>query len=177
MKEINLELFNIINTVDNAQVFVDTYKEAAMSVEKDTGLNFIAILAAAAIESGWGLKAIENNFFGIKSNQEGKRHLMTTTEILWTDNAKFPEVITKRKRSDGRYEYKVKDWFKSYTSPEDSFKDYADFFVRNPRYNEAWKFRYEYDSFFEEIAKAGYATAPNYATSLKAVAKSVIRRL
>lgn len=177
MKEINFELFEALSIQDNAKLFVDQYKEAAMSIEVETGLNFIAILTAAAIESGWGLKAIGNNFFGIKSTQEGKRHLMTTTEILWSANAKFPEIISKRKRSDGSYEYKVKDWFRSYDSPEESFKDYADFFVKNPRYSEAWKFRYEYARFFEEIAKAGYATAPDYADKLKAVAKSVKRRL
>lgn len=41
----------------------------------------------------------------------------------------------------------------------------------------AWKVRGDYNRFFEEIAKAGYATADNYADYLKSVAKSVIKRL
>ncbi|WP_262492196.1 hypothetical protein [Myroides odoratus] len=35
----------------------------------------------------------------------------------------------------------------------------------------------DYNHFFEEIAKAGYATADSYTDYLKSVAKSVIKRL
>jgi len=176
MKEINFEVFEALS-VDNASIFVNKYKAAAKEIEKQTGLSYIAILAQAAIESGWGLKVVGNNFFGIKWTGKGEKQLIETTEILWSANAKFPEVISKTKRADGKYIYKVKDYFRKYKSPEESFQDHALFFQQNKRYTEAWKVRGDYNRFFEEIAKAGYATADNYADYLKSVAKSVIKRL
>lgn len=176
MKEINFEVFEALS-VDNATLFVQEYKAAALEVEHKTGLNHIAILTQAALESGWGLKVSGNNLFGIKWTGKGDKQLVTTTEILWSANAKFPEIISKVKRPDGRYTYKVKDWFRKYDSPAASFSDHAQFFVENPRYSAAWQVRSDYNLFFEEIAKAGYATAPGYADYLKQVAKSVIKRL
>jgi len=176
MKEINFEVFEALS-IDNALIFVERYKEAALAVEKKTGLHHVAVLTQAALESGWGLKVAGNNLFGIKWTGKGDKQLITTTEVLWSPNVKFPEVLSVTKRKDGKYTYKVKDWFMKYESPEASFADHADFFVRNPRYKEAWKVRGDYNRFFEEIAKAGYATAPNYADYLKQVAKSVTKRL
>lgn len=176
MKEINFEVFEALS-VDNASIFVQDYKAAAIEIEKQTGLSHIAILAQAAVESGWGLKAPGNNFFGIKWTGKGDKQLVATTEILWSANAKFPEIISKTKRKDGKYIYKVKDYFRKYNSPQESFQDHALFFQQNKRYTEAWKVRGDYNRFFEEIAKAGYATADNYAGYLKSVAKSVIKRL
>ncbi|MGL4583347.1 MAG: glucosaminidase domain-containing protein, partial [Flavobacterium sp.] len=78
MKEINFEVFETIS-LDNAKVFVDTYLPSALTVEKKTGLNHIVILAQAALESAWGLKAVGNNFFGIKWTGKGDKQLITTT--------------------------------------------------------------------------------------------------
>lgn len=176
MKEINFEAFEALS-LDNASIFVDSYKASALAIEEKTGLHHVASLTQAALESGWGSNVRGYNLFGIKWHGKGEKQLVTTTEILKSPNVKFPEVLSVTKRKDGRYRYKVKDWFVKYESAEDSFADYADFFVRNPRYKEAWKVRGDYNRFFEEIAKAGYATAPNYADYLKQVAKSVIKRL
>lgn len=176
MKEINFEVFETIS-LDNAKVFVDTYLPSALAIEKKTGLNHIVILAQAALESAWGLKAVGFNFFGIKWTGKGEKQLITTTEILFSANAKFPEIISKTKRPDGKYTYKVKDYFRKYNSAEESFADHALFFQENKRYTEAWKVRADINLFIDAIAKAGYATAPDYATQLKAVVRSVTKRL
>lgn len=176
MKDINFEVFETLSQ-DNAKMFVNEYKEAAKAVENKTGLSFIALLTSAALESGWGLKTVGNNFFGIKWTGKGEKQLITTTEILWSPNVKFPEIISITKRKDGKYIYKVKDYFRKYETPEQSFEDFAKFLVENPRYKTAWEVRSDYNRFFEEISKAGYATADNYADYLKSVAKSVIKRL
>ena len=176
MKLINFEAFEALSQ-DNAKVFVDTYLSAAVRIQKKTGLNYLVILAQAAIESGWGLKAVGNNFFGIKYHGKGKKQLITTTEVLWSANAKFPEILSMTKRKDGMYVYKVKDWFRAYDTPEESFEDHALFFQENKRYKDAWQVRHEPYLFSEAIAKAGYATAPDYAERLKDVINSVKRRV
>lgn len=176
MKEINFEVFEALS-LDNASIFVNQYKAAAKEIERQTGLNYIAILVQAALESGWGLKVVGNNFFGIKWTGKGEKQLVTTTEILWSANVQFPVVLSMTKRADGKYVYKVKDYFRKYDTPEQSFQDHALFFQENKRYTKAWEIRGDYNRFFEEIAKAGYATADNYADYLKSVAKSVIKRL
>ena len=86
---------------------------------------------------------------------------------------KFPEVLSVTKRPDGKYTYKVKDWFKKYPSPEASFTDHALFFLHNPRYAEALKVKNNPYLFAEAIARAGYATASDYATRLKKIIKQL----
>ena len=161
--------------------FVKTYYCFAKKVEDKTGISAIFILAQSALESGWGKKAVGNMMFGVKASlktPESKRQLITTTEYLKVPNAKFPEVISvSAKQANGLYRYKVKDWFRKYDSPEESFKDHADFFLKNPRYAEALKVKSDPAKFAEGIAKAGYATDPNYATVLKSMINSVKKRL
>jgi flagellar protein FlgJ len=160
--------------------FVKTYFPFAKKVEDKTGISAIFILAQSALESGWGEKAFGNMMFGIKANintPENKRQLITTTEYLKVPNAKFPEVISIEKQLNGLYKYKVKDWFRKYDTPEESFYDHADFFLKNPRYTEALKVKSDPAKFTDGIAKAGYATDPNYATVLKSMINSIKKRL
>lgn len=160
--------------------FVKTYYPFAKKVEDKNGISAIFILAQSALESGWGEKAVGNMMFGVKASAktpENKRQLITTTEYLKTANVKFPEVISVVKQPNGFFKYKVKDWFRKYDSPEESFSDHADFFFKNPRYSFALKVKDNPVKFAEAIAKAGYATDPNYADVLKAMINSVKKRL
>ena len=56
-------------------------------------------------------------------------------------------------------------------------KDHTKFFFKNPRYTKALLVKYDYNKFFDEIAKAGYATDPNYANVLKSVAKIIVSNI
>ena len=73
------------------------------------------------------------------------------------------------------FKYIIKDYFRKYNTPEDCFSDHAQFFLKNSRYAKALAVKHDYNSFFEEIAKAGYATDPNYSDTLKAVSKSIVK--
>jgi flagellar protein FlgJ len=159
--------------------FVKTFLPEAKKVEKETGFNYLITLAQGALESGWGKKALGNNFFGIKwseGNPQDKQ-LITTTEYHSTNTVKYPEVISIVKQPNGKYKYTVKDWFRKYATPAEGFADHIQFFLKNPRYAKALLVKDKPELFFEEIAKAGYATAPDYATQLKAMMQSVIKRL
>lgn len=173
----SIEEFNKLDSVDNAKDFVQRYLKHAEKVEKETGLSKIAILTQGALESGWGAKVKGNNFFGIKWNGVGRKQQIRTKEVLSKKGVPFPVVYSVTPTANGKFLYDVEDYFMLYDTPADSFKDHANFFVRNPRYSKAWEVRGDYNKFFEEIAKAGYATAPNYADVLKSVAKSVIKRM
>ncbi len=158
--------------------FVKTYLPEAKKVEAKTGFHYLIPLTQGALESGWGAKVKGNNFFGIKDTDgvNGNEQLITTTEYLSTNKAKFPTVISITKIGN-KFKYIVKDWFRKYPSAEKAFEDHINFFLKNKRYSEAIKHKLNPERFFEEIAKAGYATAPDYANQLKAVMKSVIKRL
>jgi flagellum-specific peptidoglycan hydrolase FlgJ len=62
--------------------FVGTYYPFAKNAELKTGINAVAILAQAALESGWGKFAPNNMFFGIKDTDgvNENEQLLTTTE-------------------------------------------------------------------------------------------------
>ena len=161
-----------------ASNFVSQYYQYAKQSEAENGINALAIMAQAALESGWGITVVGNMLFGIKATPNTpahKRQLLTTTEYLRSSNVEFPEVISVTKQSNGLYKYKVKDWFRKYDTPKESFDDHAKFFFENPRYAKALTVRSDANRFVEEIAKAGYATAPNYAGTLKSIIKTIER--
>ena len=156
--------------------FVKKYKPFALESERKTGISALFILAQSALETGWGKSAPGNMMFGVKasvSTPAEKRQLVQTTEILATDKAMFPVIISIEKRPDGKFKYTVKDWFRKYDSPEESFTDHANLFVNNKRYAKALQVKNDPYKFAEEVAKAGYATAPNYADSLKKLIKEI----
>ncbi|GGA84803.1 hypothetical protein GCM10008015_26980 [Flavobacterium palustre] len=163
-----------------AKLFVDKNLPHAKSVEQKTGLTAVAILTQAALESAWGKVAPGNMFFGVKDTDgiNGNEQLITTTEYTRTAKNPMPVPISSTPvliKGVKMFKHKGKDYFRKYNSPEDSFNDHAQFFFKNKRYTKALAVRGDYNRFFEEIAKAGYATDPNYADTLKAVAKSVVK--
>ena len=156
--------------------FITKHLPYALETERKTGISALFILAQSALETGWGQHAPGNMMFGVKatvSTPPEKRQLVQTTEILATDKAKYPVIIKIEKRPDGKYKYTVKDWFRKYDSPEESFTDHANFFFRNKRYAKALEVKTDPYKFAEEVAKAGYATEPTYAERLKGVIRKV----
>lgn len=162
--------------------FVTKLYPFALLTQQKSGISAVAILTQAALESGWGKAAPGNMYFGVKDTDgvNGNEQLLTTTEYSKRADLKFPEIIsiTPVIRNGQKYfKYKVKDYFRKYNSPEECFTDHAKFFQVNPRYTKALEVKADYNRFFEEIAKAGYATDPNYADTLKSVAKSIVKNL
>ena len=160
--------------------FVTLLYPFAKQIETETGLSSIAIMSQAALESGWNSTPQGFNFFGIKDTDgiNGNEQLITTTEYLKNPNAKFPVILSKVLDPVKKlYKYIVKDYFRKYNTPADSFRDHVKFFQVNKRYATAWSVRKDYNRFFEEIAKAGYATAPNYSDILKGVAKTILKNI
>lgn len=158
--------------------FIKQYKPFAIETERKTGISHIFILAQAALETGWAKSVPGNMFFGVKAGKDtpaNKKQLLTTTEIFNSPNLKhlFPQVLSVKMLTNGKYKYIVKDWFRKYDTPEECFTDHAEFFFKNKRYAKALEVKADPYKFAEEVAKAGYATAPDYANSLKKIIKMI----
>ncbi|MVT11390.1 glycoside hydrolase family 73 protein [Chitinophaga tropicalis] len=156
------------------ELFFKQYYHSAVKAERETGVPALAVLAQAALESGWGEKAPNNMFFGIKAGPswKGKRQLITTREVHSKRDIKYPEILSIIARSDGKYDYRVKDWFRAYDTAGESFADHGRFLQENPRYKKAFETT-DPVKFVEAVAAAGYATDPEYAKTLKSIIASL----
>ena len=124
----------------------------AQGVSQRTGLDPRMVLAQAALETGWGRSAPNNNFFGIKSHgQSGGSNLMT------------------QEFQDGRM-VSMPQSFRGYESPEQSFQGYADFILNNPRYGDVMA-QVDLAGQIGAMGQSGYATDPDYASKLASIAR------
>ena len=149
----------------------------------DKGFDPFIILTQAALESGWGKYAPGNMFFGVKDTDgvNGNEQLVRTTEVsknanltakqagLETIERVEPSTIAGQKY----FVYHGLGYFRKYETPKESFDDHIKFFLSNGRYARACTMRNNPVAFFQEIANAGYATAPNYAQSLISTYNSI----
>ncbi len=162
--------------------FVTRYYPEALKTQEATGISALVVLAQAALESGWGEAAPGNMFFGVKDTDgiNGNEQLIQTNEYLRVANAKFPVIIsiTPVIRNGQKYfRYIVKDYFRKYSTPADCFIDHTRFFINNPRYAAALGVKQDPEKFADAIAKAGYATDPDYAKSLKSVIATIRKNI
>lgn len=148
--------------------FVAKYLLQAKVSEAKTGVPALVILAQAAIESAWGSVAPGNMFFGVKDRDgiNGNEQLLLTTEFVDNPNAKFPVVVSVVQVGKKLWKMKVKDWFKKYKTPEESFTHHATLLSTSKRFAQAMQAKHDPYLFAAEIHKAGYATDPDYTVKL-----------
>lgn len=137
--------------------FVKSLWPLAQHTGKVLGVAPQAILAQAALETGWGQAIMQqpdgrstHNLFGIKADGrwEGERVVMSTLEYT---HDKVGSKAGKRNEP-----------FRSYDSYAASFADYANFLRTNPRYSEALLSGQNSALFTQALHAAGYATDPDY---------------
>ena len=134
--------------------YIATMGPIAQADFSRNGIFASVTLAQSIIESGWGKSGLTqkaNNMFGIKcsSNWDGECINMQTGEY----------------GSSGYYT--INSNFRKYSSIEDSVNDHSLFLKENPRYPNAGVF--DATTFQEQIRaihSAGYATDPNYSSSI-----------
>lgn len=139
------------------QAFIDQIRPHAERAAAKLGVPAEAIMAQAALETGWGKHVPRHadgtpshNYFGIKAHGgwRGDRLEKTTHEHL-----------------GGRMQ-KVSAEFRSYGSVGEAFDDYARFLQSNPRYADALRRGSDAAGFAQGLQEAGYATDPAYANKL-----------
>jgi flagellar protein FlgJ len=137
--------------------FVERHTDAAIRIEKETGIPASFMVGQAGHETGWGQHEIKmrggkssNNLFAIKadSSWKGKVAEVTTTEYV---NGVAEKRVAK---------------FRAYDSYDESFRDYARMITKSPRYAQASQQTGSAFAFASSLQKAGYATDPNYANKL-----------
>ena len=162
--------------------FTKNFYPYAKESQDKTGISAIAILAQAALESGWNGASMGWAFFGVKDTDgiNGNEQLLTTTEYSRRADLKFPVIVsvTPTVRNGQKYfKYIVKDYFREYNSPEECFTDHANFFLNNSRYADTLKVKGDPIAFINGVAKAGYATDPNYAQTLTTIVKMIQKNM
>lgn len=141
------------------------------------GIPGAVMVAQAVLESAWGrsgLARLGNAYFGVKAhpNRGGKVYSGATVE--WVPG-KGQVRISGTNRVYPNYAAAIAagcapaSLFRAYETVEDNIRDYIQFFHRNPRYRfalETYSHTRDPWSFARDIAAAGYATSPTYASRL-----------
>lgn len=116
-----------------------------------------ALLAQAALETGWGKHIMQHgdgasshNLFGIKADSRWSGDKVRVNTLEYQDG------IAVKTRAD----------FRAYGSYQESFADYVDFLQNNPRYTEALQQTGDPTAYFSALQEAGYATDPVYADKI-----------
>ncbi|NVO11721.1 MAG: glucosaminidase domain-containing protein [Bacteroidales bacterium] len=157
----------------NLLQFVESFFSYAFNSQKTYGVPFEVALAQSILETGYGKFAPGNMMFGVKagSNWKGDKQLIKTTEYHDTDKVKYPEIIRIEKQPNGKYLYTVRDYFRKYPTPQESFNDYAIMLTKN--FKTAFQYSSDPFRFAKELALRGYATDPNYYSKLESLIKDI----
>jgi flagellar protein FlgJ len=145
----------------NAEEFVQAIRPAATAAARELGVDPEAIIAHAALETGWGRSMPVGadgrssfNLFGIKAGSS------------WQGGVNESRT---REFTDGRMQQVNAD-FRAYASPEQSIRDYVGLLKSSPRYAGALGTGSNVEAFARGLARGGYATDPDYVAKLTAVA-------
>lgn len=137
--------------------FVRNILPAARQAARQLGLEPLALVAQAALETGWGqrmLKAADGresfNLFGIKAQGEWQG------DVAVVDTLEYRQGIARQEKAK----------FRVYQDVQASLQDYVDFIRQQPRYQDAVAVSHDTANYFQQLQAAGYATDPNYAQKI-----------
>lgn len=137
--------------------FVETLWPLARSAAKELDAAPEALVAQAALETGWGKYMLRHgdgqptfNLFNIKAGQNWQGDKVMKQTLEYRDGLPVQERAP----------------FRAYSSLEESFNDYVTFLRSNPRYGEALQQSGSPEQFVRSLQRAGYATDPGYADKI-----------
>jgi flagellar protein FlgJ len=147
----------------DAESFARDVWPHAERVAKRLNVATEAIVAQAALETGWGAHVPQRrdgstsfNLFGIKagSGWSGDRVLKSTFE--------FEDGLPQRQLAA----------FRAYDDVGATFEDYSELLLDNPRYASVSNHGGDVAAFARALQQSGYATDPDYADKLSDIANS-----
>jgi peptidoglycan hydrolase FlgJ len=132
------------------------------------GVHPVSLVAQAALETNWGRSvphsasgASSNNLFGIKAGS------------AWSG----PAVSARTREFTSGGAATTQASFRSYATPGESFEDYVKLLRNNPRFSGALGSGGDVAAFASALQRGGYATDPDYAQKVTAVANQVVASL
>ncbi|MEO7207371.1 MAG: glucosaminidase domain-containing protein [Steroidobacteraceae bacterium] len=143
--------------------FVNRMMPSIRRAASALGVDPAAMLAQAALETGWGQRmpraadgSSSHNLFGIKAGDEwlGVRATADSMEVI-------NGVATPRRTT-----------FRAYASVEQSVNDFANLLKNSPRYKEVIAAGGNAGAYIAAIGKSGYATDPEYGNKLNRILSS-----
>lgn len=153
------ERSSVLDTSDPV-AFIQSLLPAAQKAAANLGLEPLALIAQAALETGWGQRMFKsnsgqnsNNLFGIKA------HANWQGQVAVVDTLEYREGVAQKEKAR----------FRAYDSAEQSLHDYVELIQSNPRYQAALSVASDTKAYFQRLQAAGYATDPNYAQKILSV--------
>lgn len=137
----------------------------ARKAAEELGVPAKALVAQAALETGWGRRLAgregitSHNLFGIKATGGWRGAKVESATHEYVNGQRINERAA----------------FRSYGSPADSFADYTRL-LKNPRYADARGTGGDVHHFAKALQRAGYATDPAYAAKIVAIADGATLR-
>ncbi len=147
--------------------FVDEMLPHATAAARELGVDPRAIIAQAALETGWGTHQPadshggSNNLFGIKAGAGWKGASVESGTTEFVDGSAQGEQAR----------------FRAYGSVAENVADYVRVLRDNPRYSAALGTGSDVRAFATALQRGGYATDPDYASKLVSIADRLGERL
>ena len=148
---------------DQRRRFVEQMLPHARTAAMQLGVDERSVIAQAALETGWGTArpgdgaADSHNYFGIKAGAGWRGSSVTS------DTTEFSNGVAGNERAR----------FRAYGSVAENMGDYVRLLADNPRYASALNTGSDVHAFGSALQRGGYATDPNYADKLAAVAAKI----
>jgi peptidoglycan hydrolase FlgJ len=145
------------------QEFIEKMLPQADAAGRELGVDPRAIIAQAALETGWGTSQPadssggSHNLFGIKAGANWKGASVASATTEFDGGVAGTEVAR----------------FRAYGSAEASVNDYVSLLRDNPRYSAALNTGGDVHAFAAALQRGGYATDPDYANKLVALAGQI----
>jgi flagellar protein FlgJ len=147
--------------------FISDLWPTAQAAGQQLGVDPRNLIAQAALETNWGTRVPRdsqgrstNNLFGVKAGGQWNGASVTATTQEYQSGAAFS--------TNGQ--------FRAYDSPEQSFQDYVTLLRSSPRYSAALNTGSNVHAFASALQRGGYATDPDYASKVAAIAAAVDSR-
>jgi flagellar protein FlgJ len=157
------------STTDAAKTnFIQGLWPQAQEAGQVLGVDPRHLIAQAALETNWGRSMPQdasgrssNNLFGIKASAGWSGPTVTS------DTQEFQDGVATNTPAQ----------FKAYATPAQSFQDYVALLRNNPRYSAALNTGGNVQAFATGLQRSGYATDPDYASKIAAVANAVAHKV
>lgn len=149
--------------------FIHSIMPFAIETMKASKVPASVTIAQAILESGWGVRAPGNNFFGVKAvglvAKGLRRMIMAGTYRSGVTPIPGDMQVLRTKEVINHVMVRIWDVFAKYPTPKESFDARARLFTTCRRYAKAFQTN-DGIGFARAIADAGYSTSPDYFDTL-----------